>query len=99
MLESVFFGLDRRTALFYRAGRRQLQLWLDADGEPEGPAVELDDEEDGPTEQYTQEEIARAMAWVDSLRMDHPNRFANMTLKEVKRERLIARGLMEPGDA
>ena len=49
--------------------------------------------------QYTQEEIARAMAWVDSLRMDHPNRFANMTLKEVKRERLIARGLMEPGDA
>ena len=58
VLESVFFGLDRRTALFYRAGRRQLQLWLDADGEPEGPAVELDDEEDGPTEQYTQEEMA-----------------------------------------
>lgn len=48
---------------------------------------------------YTQEEIAEAIAWVDSIRLvDAPGRFDNMTLKEVKRERLAARGLMEPGD-
>ncbi|WP_302393156.1 type II toxin-antitoxin system RelB/DinJ family antitoxin [Eggerthella sinensis] len=48
---------------------------------------------------FTPEEIARAKAWVESIRMTNsPSRFDNMTLKEVKRERLIARGLMEPGD-
>ncbi len=48
---------------------------------------------------YTQEEIAEAIAWVDGLRRPRkPSRFDNMTLKEVKRERLIAKGLMDPGD-
>lgn len=48
---------------------------------------------------YTQEEIAQAIAWVNGIKMpDVSGRFDNMTLKEVKRERLIARGLMDPGD-
>lgn len=48
---------------------------------------------------YTQEEIARAIAWVDGLRLTSaPSRLDNMTLKEAKRERLAARGLMDPGD-
>lgn len=45
---------------------------------------------------YSQDEVAKALAWADDLKLDHPSRFANMTLKEVKRERLIARGLMDP---
>lgn len=48
--------------------------------------------------QYSQEEIAQAIAWVDSIKMEDSGRFANMTLKEVKRERLIARGLLDPSD-
>ena len=49
---------------------------------------------------HTPEEIAEAIAWADSLvdREREPSRFDGMTLKEVKRERLIAKGLMEAGD-
>ncbi len=54
-----------------------------------------------PREQrrYTQEEIAEAIAWVDSLRIPlGDSGYLNMTTKEAKRERLVARGLMD-GDA
>ena len=57
-LETALFGLDRRTALLYRAGRRTWQLLLDGAGEPEGPPEELEDGgDDGPEEWYTQEEM------------------------------------------
>lgn len=48
--------------------------------------------------EYSQEEIAKAIAWANDLKVDVPSRFANMTLKEVRRERLIARGLMDSSD-
>ena len=57
-LETVLFGLDRRVSLICRAGPRTYQVWLDEDGRPEGPPQELEREEDGPTECYTQEEMA-----------------------------------------
>ena len=48
---------------------------------------------------YTQEEIAEAIAWVDGLSQKRTaGRFSDMTVKEAKRERLIAKGLMQPGD-
>lgn len=48
---------------------------------------------------YTQEEIAEAIAWVDGLSQKRTEgRFSDMTVKEAKRERLIAKGLMQPGD-
>lgn len=48
---------------------------------------------------YTQEEIAEAISWVDSIpRKRTCGRFTDMTIKEAKRDRLIAKGLMEPGD-
>ena len=47
---------------------------------------------------YTQEEIAEAIAWVDGLSQKRTTgRFSDMTVKEAKRERLIAKGLMQPG--
>ena len=47
---------------------------------------------------YTQEEIAQAIAWVDSIpRKRTSGRFADMSIKEAKRDRLTARGLMQPG--
>ena len=47
---------------------------------------------------YTDEEIARAMEWVDGLSQKRTTgRFSDMTVKEAKRERLIAKGLMQPG--
>lgn len=44
----------------------------------------------------TKEEVAAAKAWAERIRMPLPanSRFATMTTKEAKRERLIARGLM-----
>mgnify|MGYP002570414597 CR=1 FL=1 len=49
---------------------------------------------------YTQEEIAQAIAWVDSIpRMRTSGRFSDMTIKEAKRDRLIAKGLMQSDDA
>lgn len=49
---------------------------------------------------HTPEEIAEAIAWVDSIpRLRTSGRFSDMTIKEAKRERLIAKGLMEPGDS
>ncbi|RDB61940.1 RelB/DinJ family addiction module antitoxin [Gordonibacter sp. 28C] len=48
---------------------------------------------------YTQEEIAEAIAWVDSIpKIRTSGRFSDMTIKEAKRDRLIAKGLMQPGD-
>lgn len=46
---------------------------------------------------YSKEEIAEAVAWVKSLRgsAQLSGRFATMAVKEAKRERLIAKGLME----
>ena len=47
---------------------------------------------------YTQEEIAEAIDWVDCLSQNRTTgRFSDMTVKEAKRERLIAKGLMQPG--
>lgn len=47
---------------------------------------------------YTPEEIAEAIAWVDSIpRRRTSGRFSDMTIKEAKRERLLAKGLMEAG--
>ena len=50
--------------------------------------------------EHTPEEIAEAIAWADGLvRHDRvPSRYDTMTLKEAKRERLIARGLLEEAD-
>ena len=49
--------------------------------------------------EYTQQEIARAVAWVDSIPLKRTSgRFSDMTIKEAKRDRLIARGLMQTGD-
>ena len=49
--------------------------------------------------EYTQQEIARAVAWVDSIPLKRTSgRFSDMTIKEAKRDRLIARGLMQMGD-
>ena len=46
----------------------------------------------------TEEQIAGAIAWADGLRMDGSSgRFDSMTLKEVKRQRLIAKGLVGGG--
>lgn len=47
---------------------------------------------------YTPEQIAEAIALVDSIPRKQTSRFDNMTKHEIKRERLVARGLMEPGD-
>lgn len=49
---------------------------------------------------YTQEEIARAIAWVDGIPKKRASgRFSDMTIKGAKRDRLIAKGLMQSGDA
>lgn len=45
---------------------------------------------------YTQEEIARAIAWVDSI--PRKDRFSTMTDDEIRRERLVSRGLATRGD-
>ena len=45
---------------------------------------------------YTQEEIAQAIAWVDSI--PRKDRFSNMSDHEIRQERLIARGLATRGD-
>ena len=46
--------------------------------------------------QYTQEEIAQAMAWVDSIRtLPRNNRFATMSDDEIRLERLKSRGLLD----
>lgn len=48
---------------------------------------------------HTQEEIAQAIAWVDSIPLKRTSgRFSGMTIKEAKRDRLIAKGLMQTGD-
>lgn len=44
---------------------------------------------------YTQEEIAQAIAWVDSI--PRKDRFSNMSDHEIRQERLIARGLATRG--
>ena len=46
---------------------------------------------------YSKEEIAEAVAWARSLRgtAQLSGKWATMTIKEAKRERLIAKGLME----
>ncbi|MEG0015222.1 MAG: type II toxin-antitoxin system RelB/DinJ family antitoxin [Gordonibacter sp.] len=45
---------------------------------------------------YTQEEIAEAIAWVDSIpRLPVNNRFAEMTNAEIKYERLKSRGYFD----
>lgn len=45
---------------------------------------------------YTQEEIAQAIAWVDSI--PRKDRFSTMTDDEIRRERLVSRGLAVRGD-
>ena len=45
---------------------------------------------------YTQEEIAQAIAWVDSI--PRRDRFSTMTDDEIRRERLISRGLATSKD-
>ena len=45
---------------------------------------------------YTQEEIAQAIAWVDSI--PRRDRFSTMTADEIRRERLISRGLARSKD-
>lgn len=53
-------------------------------------------EEEKPRTRVTKEQLREAMAWVESLKMPPgDNRFANMSLKEVKYERLKARGLYD----
>ena len=47
-------------------------------------------------DRYTQEEIAQAIAWVDSI--PRKDRFSNMSDHEIRQERLIARGLATRGD-
>lgn len=48
---------------------------------------------------FTPEEIARAIAWVDSISTKRTSgRFSDMSIKEAKRERLIAKGLMQQSD-
>ena len=47
----------------------------------------------------TKEEVAEAIAWVDGIpRKRTTGRFSDMTVKEAKRDRLIADGLMQQGD-
>ncbi len=43
---------------------------------------------------YSSEQIAEAKAFVDSLVLPADNRFANMTLDEIKHERLASKGLL-----
>ena len=45
---------------------------------------------------YTQEEIAQALAWVDSI--PRRDRFSTITDDEIRRERLISRGLATSKD-
>ena len=45
---------------------------------------------------YTQEEIAQAIAWVDSI--PRRDRFSTMTDDEIRWERLVSRGLAVRGD-
>ena len=45
---------------------------------------------------YTQEEIAEAIAWVDSI--PRKDRFSTMTDDEIRRERLVSRGLATSKD-
>ncbi|MGN0035564.1 MAG: type II toxin-antitoxin system RelB/DinJ family antitoxin [Coriobacteriales bacterium] len=45
---------------------------------------------------YAPEEIAEAIAWVDSIPVD--DRFSNMTDDEIRQERLISRGLATADD-
>lgn len=45
---------------------------------------------------YMQEEIAQAIAWVDSI--PRRDRFSTMTDDEIRRERLISRGLATSKD-
>lgn len=54
-------------------------------------------EEEFGWQKYTKEQIAEAKAFVDSLVMPLPvdSRFRTMTTEEAKRERLIAKGLLE----
>ena len=54
---------------------------------------------DAAPREHTPEEIEAAREWMRTLLSFNrePGRFDNMSLKEVKRERLIAKGLMEAG--
>ena len=45
----------------------------------------------------TADEIAAAMAWVDGIARVEPGGLSDMTLKEAKRHRLIARGALSEG--
>lgn len=45
---------------------------------------------------HTQEEIAQAIAWVDSI--PRKDRFSTMTDDEIRRERLVSRSLAVRGD-
>lgn len=45
---------------------------------------------------HTQEEIAQAIAWVDSI--PRRDRFSTMTDDEIRRERLVSRGLATSKD-
>lgn len=44
------------------------------------------------------DEWAQAIAFVDGIPALRSSRFADMSDDEIKRERMISRGLMEPGD-
>lgn len=72
----------------------QLYDYLIQNGELPFPAQE-------ESHEHTPEEIAEAVAWADDLvsRNAVPSRYSGMTLKEAKRERLAAKGLMDAGDA
>lgn len=50
--------------------------------------------------EHTPEDIAAAKEWLQALAMSdvESNPFRNMTLKEVRRERLKAKGLIDEGD-
>lgn len=54
------------------------------------------EEEEPQPRHFTQEEIAEAVAWANSL--PQIDRFSTMTDDEIKQERLIARGLATPED-
>ena len=55
---------------------------------------------DAAPREHTSEELVAAQEWMRTLLSFNrePGSFDNMSLKEVKRERLIAKGLMEADD-
>ncbi len=50
------------------------------------------------SKQWSEQEIRTALAFIDSIPVRSANEYANMSTEEIKRERMLKRGLMTESD-